>query len=1271
MSHLPQNRPSVILQATCLKPNYSLRSQLLISFGTTSVLGIVAVLVLAISAVHHAGEIVKNQAHHSIRDQVLTNIQHKSMHIADVVTRKLANLEATAAIMAEIARDRIVGYPYNGYEHDIHVPFYDADQGRNVYPMRGDPLPLNWNITINVNDSNYMEHAQERWHWYDGTPLSTVSASYTFQGTCDPRANRTQPYFYENCTDANNNVTTGGVVRPTPTNQFLYEKSSELGLFLKPLWESVQEAYIIGFYFVNSGAGSLTAFPPKYATLRRGSYTSIGCDWMNATNNFTGKPLATPDEIKRCHPEGEFVEEVEYNPLERPWCREEALNPNKTISYGPYLNVGQGLLWLVTVGRAVFDRMTGEFIACTLIDVSIGEVLDVIQHIATAGHGFSTVSLVNWDDGTVVAGPFWDARTAIDTIQITETGMIDQPHFDQIRSLLNFSQPWDPNVVRNVQVVDNGDASVVTAYPVPVPPKQYDPTYIPKYMVLFRVNDTVFKPIHQIQQSIDDDVKIFTRKTVIVGVTFGFILVLLVIWLFVRVLTRPLLWMQSVAWGIVNHTDERVTTEDLLNHWSDKGEWCTLKTEITALVSEFRTMIHGFSREGASIAAPSSLHEIQNQISWQKEFFQLYTKESRRTSFMDYASESSLNVSAKTLTEFAQVAEADIDKMETFDELPECSTIGAKDDLQQVIITPPSRRNKEHSLPFNATPEENQLGLYLKNDLNADRIRVCRSPLFWWVLVSFVMPLTISYAVIYILGRKQVTNILPTWLAGAENVSMAIQEDTLESAASLRAELIEAFMNGMIRDLHLLTRFAEWLLFDAIHRSTSFTELLQAAEECKNFSYLNETCPFLRKSNQFPCDCEWNDGHGRSCEEFATTDTRYLQKRFFAAQAANANPVTGDRNHSNASKSPEGTVWWNETATLPGAQEGEFASGYATSYDRVRVTSVLAAVEFPIYNYAGFLGRSSHNLGTFTAFQADGLMTGYDGCQYGFAEYAHFQSTTLNQAFEIGGSDLCPLGSYGYDPRCCDWFVIGKNLTLQSEKALFVSPPVALFASQTLALTATSTLIDPGSERFVGQTLIQFSNDALVSALEASDIDFSFLITPISVFSGGDTVVVSNQTPTSTIPIHEAILPFDLSPNSSIRLAFTNLTEEMKAGKSGNVTFDRTWDNNQTERFMLVYSPINIRSLKAVQSDDFSRGVEANSALVFSLAVASNLNDLSGSFDSIERNVFSSLQRKGLLYTITTCIIFAAVCAFISVVRASVPNPSFRFSLPLLTITVP
>lgn len=198
-----------------------------------------------------------------------------------------------------------------------------------------------------------------------------------------------------------------------------------------------------------------------------------------------------------------------------------------------------------------------------------------------------------------------------------------------------------------------------------------------------------------------------------------------------------------------------------------------------------------------------------------------------------------------------------------------------------------------------------------------------------------------------------------------------------------------------IRDLHLMTRVAGWLYFGGIERSEAFTAMETASEECK--VYPQETCPFYN-SDRAPCPCDW-DGvlFSDTCTDFNKTVSRSLQKIFWGLQSSDADPLTGKRTDSQSyfsdgvGNTPATTQWSYDPSLLPGAEKGRQASGFATSYDRLRVGSAMAIAKLPIYNYARNMGRRNHIIGVYMGMQEDGLFTGFNGCQYSHADFSFWQ----------------------------------------------------------------------------------------------------------------------------------------------------------------------------------------------------------------------------------------------------------------------------------------
>jgi hypothetical protein len=244
-------------------------------------------------------------------------------------------------------------------------------------------------------------------------------------------------------------------------------------------------------------------------------------------------------------------------------------------------------------------------------------------------------------------------------------------------------------------------------------------------------------------------------------------------------------------------------------------------------------------------------------------------------------------------------------------------------------------------------------------------------------------------------------------------------------------------------------------------------------------------------------DDPWGAKPWPGCFDYPNgSDTRFLQQFHFSVQSMDADNVTGNRFSSSSfpmfGNTSATTFWWTNASLVPGSRKGANATGYETTYDRLRVSSAAASVYFPIYNYATSLGRKKPILGTYIGFEEDGLFQGFDGC-YGFhGEVAFARSNKNNRAAEIAPS-LCPEGKYGYDPRCRDWYVrhyfknrcsffkskthanlscyryaTGKRMYDKSQIPVHVTSPYIYQLSQnTIATGATSPIANPKTGEYV------------------------------------------------------------------------------------------------------------------------------------------------------------------------------------------------------------
>lgn len=342
----------MFLKKLCLKPSYSLRWQLLLSFGSSTFICLTLVLVVSVIINLQAGKLVQERAGSVMREQVQGNLVLTTRFTAEAFTESLSQLEGVAQLVAEFVMDRIVGYPNQGWEDDVLVPFYDIVSQRNVYPLKNDPLPFDWNITLDLTNENAAEMLQERAFLVDAFKdmITLSTASFFLGGACNPDLPPENPAYVEGCPSIEN-----ALREHSPTTTGLYQKSGDIGVLLRPLFESDEDVVMVGVYYVNAGAGATVLFPGHSLSNSVPRYESKGCGWMRDINPHTNRRYGSDEEIARCHPPKSLVEARDYNPLERQWFHEFVKAAGDVVWYGPYLASG-GHISIVSIGKAVYDR---------------------------------------------------------------------------------------------------------------------------------------------------------------------------------------------------------------------------------------------------------------------------------------------------------------------------------------------------------------------------------------------------------------------------------------------------------------------------------------------------------------------------------------------------------------------------------------------------------------------------------------------------------------------------------------------------------------------------------------------------------------------------------------------------------------------------------------------------------------------------------------------------------------------------------------------------
>lgn len=645
---------------------------------------------------------------------------------------------------------------------------------------------------------------------------------------------------------------------------------------------------------------------------------------------------------------------------------------------------------------------TGNLIGCVAVDIAYTDMNKFLT--LHKIHDESEVSIVRLRDDTVF-GDTIDAALPY-PIHVTETDIISAENYFKLKSAFDMKTNWTSGSV--VYEVIVGDNAVYTANVLPFPPDEYDPDYKPEFMIIHAISNDVFAVVERMKDEIDSEVLRMSLLAIGVGLV-GMCMVVFIVWFVSRTLTQPLLWIERVAWGIVNHADEQA--ERSFGRVSEGEELqtagtCVPSTEISKLVSEFRAMITGFSGSGASTVAQSDLHEIKNEITWQSDYQQLYS---------DAAAIVTKSEGMLFCNDDDNSGEIGWSKNPTISQsAAQLETAKQSDEIGNSLIVPaPRKRNIGRNVV--ALPGEMDKKS-IKNEFGDRKMPAYRSSLFWWILVLIALPLVLTNAAICAVVSFNIVDTFPAWHYVVAEASVKIEIEALQSVTCLKAKQAEMSIQNVVRDLHFITRVAGWLLFDGIARSDSFCHIDEGTQECRNFP-ADRSCPFFENPNRAACACEWEDLNALPCIDYTDVDSRSLQTLFFMSQARDADTSTGNRNASSSfgigiDDSPNTTLWWDNIDELPGAEKGSNSSGFETAYDRLRVSAATSIALIPVYNYATAFNKKKQELTEALAFEADGLFMGFSGCSHQNTFGAHFESTTENMA-TIVAPNLCPEGKFG------------------------------------------------------------------------------------------------------------------------------------------------------------------------------------------------------------------------------------------------------------------
>ena len=495
------------------------------------------------------------------------------------------------------------------------------------------------------------------------------------------------------------------------------------------------------------------------------------------------------------------------------------------------------------------------------------------------------------------------------------------------------------------------------------------------------------------------------------------------------------------------------------------------------------------------------------------------------------------------------------------------------------------------------------------------------------------VPVFLTNFVIGAIVSKSILVTLPkTWKEIAKQGSNNIERDAMRLMADRKAAIIVNMMKSPVRDIHLVTRMTNWLVFGGIERSNLSTSLSSTSEDCKWFS--EDKCLFSPS-----CSCDWDyekNATASKCDEnISMVDPRYLQQQWYEVQKTDSNPVTGNRLSSPSFpislNSAASTVWWNNISDMPGSEMGfDGASGYKTLYDRTIVSSASSVFNFPLLNYPLGARKARTTFGGYLAFADDGLMVGWSGCNDWHSSVSSFVSTIENGASLID-KDLCANGKYGYDPRCQSWYEDGRRSYVDHYIPAHVTPIYRDWRINERAQTITSPIANPRTGEYVGQVALDFNiNYEFIAKMLDGESSLTFMITPTEDILGGNAVVSpGSEKGWASAKIEDLIFTNELDETNSNYFK-TEVLPLMKAGERGNTRVSIRNEDGLEEEICLYYAPVSLPLTMGRNPDDFTSGEKTTEYLVYSLGVGKPCDEIKRPYDGVEDAINAdSLAQRG------------------------------------------
>ena len=242
------------------------------------------------------------------------------------------------------------------------------------------------------------------------------------------------------------------------------------------------------------------------------------------------------------------------------------------------------------------------------------------------------------------------------------------------------------------------------------------------------------------------------------------------------------------------------------------------------------------------------------------------------------------------------------------------------------------------------------------------------------------------------------------------------------------------------------------------------------------------------------------------------------------------------------------------------------------------------------------------------------------------------------------------------------------------KSTLHITAPYVFAVSKINAQSATSPLIDPKSGEHVGQVLQDFFSGSIFNVLDRSNTKYTMEGFPILIAvedDDGKNAIIGPDHNLWDRPrsIVDVVLPNDAgSCNTTIckdhQDSFGTIEKAMKDGRADVGGFKRTRSglndgdgDHKNEDVFVAYHPVKVRSLRPIDSSDFTRGVEPYHELIYSLGLCEPVESLFKPFEKIEMEMHQQIKWAISILSVMILVASLFVIYISYVVTTSITRP--------------